>query len=150
MRPAWRASQNPRLVDQFGKIDLTATGPRAGSARNDDQFVVEHDLRVEIVEGIAHEWMTAQPLHDEIKLTFAQLRVKRLDFLFVHVEHHARILPRKAFDNWKEDRRDPIRATDLDFAGGRVGQELDVPNPLLQLIEGRTAACQQGTAVNRR
>ena len=122
----------------------------SNAAGADDQFVVEQRLQVKVIEGLVRHWIAAQPLHDNIELTVAQFRIQPLDFLFAHVERHAGIPSGKAFDDRQKDRRDPIGATDFDFTRGRVRKELDVPNCLLQLVEGRTAAVQQGAAVNRR
>src|SRR5258708_13447878 len=68
----------------------------------------------------------------------------------LHTQYHARILTGKSFHDRREERsRDPLMAPEPDFAHRRVGQELDVPYGLLELIEHHVAALQQRPAIHR-
>ena len=42
-----------------------------------------------------------------------------------------------------------LRASNTQFSDRRIGQVLNVPDPLLQLVECDTAALEQGVGVNR-
>ena len=50
-------------------------------------------------------------------------------------------------DRHEEPRRDRLRAADPQLAGAGIGDVLDVPDALPQLVEGGPAAPQQGFAI---
>src|SRR5258705_2909265 len=66
--PTWRASQNPRLINQLGEIDLAAMGPLALQTSGNDQFVVKKDFHLQIIEGVVVRGRKAPyELHDEVE-----------------------------------------------------------------------------------
>ena len=52
-------------------------------------------------------------------------------------------------DGGNEMRGDGDRASDPQFSGGRIGQEIDVLHALLQLVEGDGGVIQQRARIDR-
>ena len=75
MIPAIGGSEDPRLVDQLSEIDLTTTSPSALYPCRNDQFVVEKNFHIQVIEiVVVHERPPSQSLHHEIEAAVAQLR----------------------------------------------------------------------------
>ncbi len=94
-----------------------------------------------------------QPEHRKINESLVQRRqfwriTDNADLFDSH--SHAGILMGKSFHDRREDRgRDRVVAPEPYLTDRRVGQELDVPDALLEFIEHRVAALQQRAAIHR-
>ena len=59
-------------------------------------------------------------------------------------------MSRELLDDGGNESRERVRGADPDFARSPVGQKFDVPDALLQLVEGGNAALKERTAIDRR
>jgi hypothetical protein len=151
MRPATGCHQYPRLVNQLSEIDLATTSPSTAHSSHHDQVVIEQDFYVQVMPAtIVHVWRQQQ-CHYEIELSLAQTRqIQRRSIDLVHVQDDTRIQPGKAFKDWWQYRGNCFGAPNLHLACCGIGQELDVPDALLQFIEYRSTASEQRATVHRR
>src|SRR5262245_30489750 len=63
------------------------------------------------------------------------------------MHHQARVALRQGSNDEIEDAGNSFRTADLDLAGRRIGQELDCFDGLLQVVERRHAALEQGLTI---
>jgi len=87
----------------------------------------------------------------KLNATRAQIVIQRRQDARHDVKDDAWILPRQFFDDGQND---PLghgeAASDTQFSGSGIREELDVLDSLLQLVEGNDSALEQRATVLRR
>src|SRR5215467_870756 len=142
----WR---NETLVGQVSKLNLTAPGPLALLADDQNEWIVEQDLHIEVFTDIISHKIIFQSGQDQINLALVKLwhLHGRLSHL-LHFKFDTRILTGEAFKNrQQESRRDRFRTSDPQLACKRIGDEFNVLDSLVELVESSSASHQQRFAV---
>jgi len=141
--------EDPRLVDELRELDLAAAGPLVLHSNRQNQLIIKKIFHVQIVvlAGAAPH----QPGDDEIKRPVPQRRqLQRWSDHWNDVRHHVRIMLQELPKQRRQHRgRRRFRAPDPHFSHRRIGQKLDIPDALLQFIEGGLAPQYQRAAVGR-
>src|SRR5262245_35282667 len=135
-------------MDELGEINVATARPAATRSGGHDQLVMEEDFGVQVVPFISVQLLRSRD--GEIESSIPQSCDLCGGSRLVHMHDRARILAGKmADDRWEKGRRHGRHAPDPHLAGGRIGQELDFSDPLLQLIEHRGPAFDQRVSVDR-
>src|SRR6185503_9317090 len=84
----------------------------------------------------------------ELDLSRAQLLKQRASRCDGNVKNNARILPRQPIDDGENDSFGGAGGGSYSqFTGGGIGQELDILNPLVDLVEGGDTPFEQCTPI---
>src|ERR1700724_1805849 len=92
--------QNPGRVDEFGRIDFTATGPFAAHVGGNDQGILKQDFDVQI--SLVEKW-SGNSCQDQVVLPVPQSRKGTAGRgHLVKMQDDVRELPAKALDPERE------------------------------------------------
>src|SRR5262245_21332275 len=114
-----------------------------------------HEIRVieQMFEAQLFVRNGAPPACDEkINISREKLALQLLRCFRAHeTKYHARIAPRNPFDDSGDEARGMmVAASDPNFPGLRIGEELDVPYSLAQVIKHRNSTVKQSATVSGR
>src|SRR5262245_2809007 len=141
-----------RCLGQVGKIDLAAPCPWACFACDKEEGVIEKDLGVKfVVERLWHRILPPSG-EDQINFALAKLRIinGRLQHLLDVIANTRIGRANLPDDRQEQSRRNRFRAPDSQLASMRIADELDLLDPLAQLVECGSRAPQDGFAVTSR
>src|SRR5437867_1989176 len=150
MVPNAGCREDPALISQVSKVDLPPIEPAALRSRCDDELVLKERLYGQVIgNGLLRETAPAAR-DDKIDVTFQQRR-QRAEVHVIDIEACPwKPLHEQFCDRRQNGRRNRFRAANPNLTGGVLGQELNLLNPLLELIKSRAAALEQDVAVDRR
>ena len=146
----WR-QHDPRLVEKLGEIDLTPARPWAAHASYDDPWIVEKNFDIQVLHGVVIQHRRRNSREDEVVGAIAQpWEIEGRDRHDVRHRDDAGIPFGKSLEDlWKHGVCERLDVSERQLARRRIGQELDVPDALLQFIECRPAAREQSARVER-
>ena len=135
---------DPRRIDQVGKLDMTTTRPFAFFAGDERISILEQDFCIQLLAETTLHGLFREARQYQIDLAFLKLReFHRRRMHRHHLKSDARMVLGKALENRdKKSCCKRFRTSDLQLAGFRIGNELDVANSLPQLIECGAATRQ--------
>jgi len=148
--PAGGSGQNPWLVDEVRKVDLATARPSALHTGGNDQFVIEKNFHVHVVEQRVFRARPLPQVHqNEIETAIAQLRCERRKIRVKHIQNDARISFQEPLNDLRECRGcSRFGASELQLTGFWISQEFNASDALPQFIEYRRPAREQRTAID--
>src|SRR5262249_50165535 len=137
--------QTPRLIDKFGRLDSAAPGPIAFRARHYVERIFKQNFDVQILIRNRHHHSTEDNLDAAFPhVAILQSRRRRLR----HVKLKLWKSTREPIDHSRnETRSHRLGAPNADLSGRWVGQELDLFDPLPQVVERGDGPFEQSTAI---